>query len=246
MVHSMISTVLLVLGSGLLAGAVHVATGADHLAALLPLSIGQRRGAWATGARWGVGHSLGVLVIGALAVALKERLDLDLIEAWGERLVGVMLIAIGLLGLRRALRLTLHAHPHDHDGAAHAHLHLHTGAEKAHGALSHAAAVPRHGHTAFFAGTLHGVAGTAHLLGVLPALALPGLLASSAYLLAFAVGTVAAMAGFAAFVGESSARWARGPALLRPLLCAASLVTVAVGAAWLVLSAAGGGATPVG
>ena len=50
------------------------------------------------------------------------------------------------------------------------------------------------------------------------------------------------MAGFAAFVGEGSARMARGPALFRPLLCAASVVTVAVGAAWLVLSAAGGGA----
>ena len=233
------STLLLVLGSGLLAGAVHVVTGADHLAALLPLSIGQRRGAWALGARWGVGHSLGVLVIGALAVVLKERLALGLVEAWGERLVGTMLIAIGLLGLRRALRLTLHAHPHEHDGEAHAHLHLHTGAEKAHGAESHAGVVPRHGHTAFFAGTLHGVAGTAHLLGVLPALALPGLLASSAYLLAFAAGTIAAMAGFAAVVGESSARMAPGPALLRPLLCAASVVTVAVGALWLVLSMTG-------
>jgi hypothetical protein len=233
----MLSTLLLVFGSGLLAGAVHVVTGADHLAALLPLSIGRRRGAWALGARWGLGHSLGVIVIGALAVAFKARFDLGLVEAWGERLVGVLLIAIGLLGLRRALRVTLHAHPHDHDGKAHAHLHLHTAAEQGHEAGSHPGQAPRHGHTAFFAGTLHGVAGTAHLLGVLPALALPGLLASSTYLLAFAAGTVAAMAAFAALVGEGSARMARGPALLRPLLCAASIVTVAVGATWLVLSA---------
>jgi ABC-type nickel/cobalt efflux system permease component RcnA len=237
----MSSALLFVAGSGLLAGAVHVVTGADHLAALLPLSIGRRRGAWALGARWGVGHSLGVLAIGALAVALKERFDLGLVEAWGERLVGVLLIAIGLLGLRRALRLTLHAHPHDHHGEAHAHLHLHTGTERAHGPDSHPAAAARHGHTAFFAGTLHGVAGTAHLLGVLPALALPGFVASGAYLLAFAAGTILAMAGFAAIVGEGSARMARGPALLRPLLCTASGVTVAVGVAWLVLSVVGSG-----
>jgi len=242
----MSTALLLVLASGVLTGSVHVVTGADHLAALLPLSIGQRRGAWVLGARWGVGHSLGVLVIGVLAVALKERFDLGLVEAWGERLVGVLLIVIGGLGLRRALRLTVHAHPHQHDGASHAHLHLHTGGEERHGPGSHAATVPRHGHTAFFAGTLHGVAGTAHLLGVLPALALPGWAASLAYLLAFAAGTIAAMAAFAAFVGESSARMAPGPALLRPLLCAASLVTVAVGAAWLVLSTAGSGLPAIG
>jgi ABC-type nickel/cobalt efflux system permease component RcnA len=242
----MLSNLLLVVGSGLLAGGVHVVTGADHLAALLPLSIGRRRGAWVLGARWGLGHSLGVLVIGALAVALKERFDLGLVEAWGERLVGVLLIAIGLLGLRRALRLTLHTHPHEHGAEPHAHLHLHTGSEQTHGPESHAGTAPRHGHTAFFAGTLHGVAGTAHLLGVLPALALPGFLASGAYLLAFAAGTIAAMAGFAATVGEGSARMARGPALLRPLLCAASIVTVAVGAAWLVLASMGAGAAPIG
>lgn len=232
-------SLLLLLGSGLLAGSVHVVTGADHLAALLPLSIGRRRGAWALGARWGVGHSLGVLVVGALAVALKERFDLGLVEAWGERLVGGVLVAIGLLGLRRALRLTLHAHPHEHDGEAHAHLHLHTGSEQAHGPRSHPGAAPRHGHTAFFAGTLHGVAGTAHLLGVLPALALPGWSGSLAYLLAFAAGTIGAMAAFAAVVGESSARIAPGPALLRLVLSAASLVTVAVGAVWIVLSTVG-------
>jgi ABC-type nickel/cobalt efflux system permease component RcnA len=193
-----------------------------------------------------VGHSLGVLVIGVLAVALKERFDLGLVEAWGERLVGVLLIVIGGLGLRRALRLTVHAHPHQHDGETHAHLHLHTGPEERHGPESHAGAVPRHGHTAFFAGALHGVAGTAHLLGVLPALALPGWSASVAYLLAFATGTIVAMAAFTAAVGETSARLAPRPTLLRPVLCAASIMTLAVGAAWIVLSTVGSGHPEIG
>lgn len=229
------SAFILIVGSGLLAGSVHVVTGADHLAALLPLSVHRGPRAWRLGATWGIGHSLGVVAIGALAVALKERLDLSLVESWGERLVGVVLVLIGVMGARRASRMTLHAHAHEHDGTVHEHLHLHTRSEVHEDTAAHRPSAFTHGHTAFFAGSLHGIAGTAHLLGVLPALALPGWLASVAYLSAFAVGTVAAMAAFTAAVGTGSHRLAAGPSGLRRLLYAASLATMATGLAWLAL-----------
>lgn len=227
----------LVAWSGLLAGSVHVVTGVDHLAALLPLSVGRRLRAVGTGARWGFGHSTGVVLVGLLAVALKERFDVHAAGAWGERLVGVVLIVIGVLGIRRALRLRVHAHPHDHapvrSTAAHAHLHAHFAADLS----DHAAGAHHHGHTAFVAGTLHGVAGTAHLLGVLPAVALPGWAGSATYLFAFALGTILAMGTFAGVVGESSARLSGGtPRLLRGLMLGAGGLTLAVGAAWLVLA----------
>ncbi len=50
-------------------------------------------------------------------------------------------------------------------------------------------------------GVLHGVAGSSHFLGVLPALALPSAAASFGYLSGFALGTVAAMSGFAGGLG---------------------------------------------
>jgi len=50
-------------------------------------------------------------------------------------------------------------------------------------------------------GVLHGVAGSSHFLGVLPALALPSATASLGYLSGFALGTVAAMSGFAGGLG---------------------------------------------
>ena len=68
---------------------------------------------------------------------------------------------------------------------------MHVPAER--GARTHSRTPHRHDHTAFFAGSLHGVAGTAHVLGVLPALALPGAAASGAYLVGFAFGTVLAI-----------------------------------------------------
>jgi hypothetical protein len=225
----------LVVGSGLLAGSVHVVTGADHLAALLPLSVHRGPRAWRLGANWGIGHSLGVVLIGGLAVALKERFDLTLVETWGERLVGGLLVLIGIVGARRASRLTLHAHAHEHDGTTHQHIHLHTRRDGHDAGEAHRPTAFTHGHTAFFAGSLHGIAGTAHLLGVLPALALPGFVASAVYLGAFALGTVAAMAAFAAVVGTGSRRWATGPGALRRLLYAASLATTATGLAWLAL-----------
>jgi sulfite exporter TauE/SafE len=222
----------LLLWTGLVAGGTHVLSGVDHLAALLPLAVGGRARAFVLGARWGIGHSAGVLVVAALAVALRERLDLAAASALGERLVGAMLIAIGLLGLRTALRLRIHAHGHDHAGDAHAHLHLHTPAE----IERHDERLHQHGHTALAAGTLHGVAGTAHVLGVLPAVALPDAWSSGAYLAAFALGTILAMGGFAALVGATSARaGARAPALLRGMMYAASGTALLVGLAWIVL-----------
>jgi ABC-type nickel/cobalt efflux system permease component RcnA len=231
----------LILWSGLAAGSLHVVSGADHLAALLPLSVGQRLKAFRLGVRWGFGHSGGVLLIGLLAVSLKEWVDFELIGEWGERLVGVMLVAIGAWGMRHGVRLTIHAHPHVHEAGGHAHLHVHTprGAEQEHDV---AVAPSRHGHahTAFLAGTLHGVAGTAHILGVLPAVALSSWLASGLYLVAFALGTVAAMATFAALVGEGSARAsADAPRLLRRLTIAAGALTMLVGLVWIIMPALG-------
>jgi hypothetical protein len=231
----------LILWSGLAAGSLHVVSGADHLAALLPLSVGQRLKAFRLGVRWGLGHSGGVLLIGLLAVSLKEWVDFEVIGEWGERLVGVMLVAIGAWGVRYGLRLTIHAHAHVHESGGHAHLHVHTprAAQEEHDV----AAAPtrhRHAHTAFLAGTLHGVAGTAHILGVLPAVALSSWLASGLYLGAFALGTVAAMATFAALVGEGSARAsADAPRLLRRLTIVAGALTILVGLVWIILPALG-------
>ena len=86
----------------------------------------------------------------------------------------------------------------------------------------------------FGMGTLHGLAGSSHLFGVLPTLAFDSRLAGSAYLAGFGVGAMLAMTGFAAAIGlivpgagESA------PAVRRALLYASSMAAVAIGGAWL-------------
>jgi len=213
--------------AGLLAGLLHVFAGPDHLAALAPLSLQARKRAWAVGLRWGIGHSSGVLVIAAIAFGLRQVLPLEELSGWGERLVGATMIVLGLWGLRSLFRERLHAHEHDHAGHGHVHFHVHRADEDHREAKAHV-----HTHAAFWVGTLHGLAGTAHLVGVLPSLALPTGRETAGYLGAFALGTIIAMTAFAAVVGVTAPgglrvyRWALGTA---SGLCALT------GVAWILL-----------
>jgi hypothetical protein len=91
------------------------------------------------------------------------------------------------------------------------------------------------GRASFAMGTLHGVAGSSHLFGVLPALALPTSGAALWYLGGFGVGAVLAMTAFAAGVGAIAARATRlGGAAPRRVLYACSLGAVVVGGLWLI------------
>jgi ABC-type nickel/cobalt efflux system permease component RcnA len=227
--------------TGLIAGMAHVYVGADHLAALMPLSVGRKlKAAW-MGVRWGVGHSAGVVIVAILFLVVREAVDLEPVGEWGERLVGVMLIGLGILGMRAALKHKMHVHAHAHDAGEHAHLHVHVEgghaptpepvAEKTEEKHAHF-----HSHAAFAAGTLHGLAGMAHLMGVLPSLAFPTLRESFAYLAAFALGTVGAMAVFAGLFGSITAKLGeKGPKLIKGSMYFAAVVCIVVGCAWIIV-----------
>jgi len=221
-----------VLLAGLLAGLLHVFAGPDHLAAVAPLAASRGRRAWMLGLRWGLGHAAGALLLGVGALLLREILPLEKLSAWSERSVGLVLIGVGLWGLRQAWKLRLHSHSHEHDGKAHEHIHLHGTACAHPPERSHAR--HRHEHAAFGVGVLHGAAGSHHLFSLLPALALPTRLASVSYLLAFALGGIAGMLFFSGALGRLfEALRGRGDRLYRGLLGATGLAAVAVGVFWL-------------
>jgi hypothetical protein len=96
----------------------------------------------------------------------------------------------------------------------------------------------RHERTAFAFGTLHGLAGSSHLLGVLPALAQPTRTDALVYLAGFALGTIAAMAAFASAIGWLASRaQVRGAALHTRLCGVTSAAAVLVGVWWLATGA---------
>jgi len=230
---------LIIAASGIVAGLVHVLSGPDHLAAVAPLATDSRRARWKTGLLWGVGHTSGVLVVGVLLLLLRGLLPLDAISSWSERLVGVALVGVGVWGVRRALSLRIHVHQHAHDGTTHVHVHAH-----APGAAPHAASKPApprdqvhdHTHASFAFGILHGLAGSSHVLGILPALALPTRLGAVVYMLSYGAGNVAAMTAFSSAMGLVASRAeAGGLHVFRGLLYVCSAAAVIVGGIWLVL-----------
>ena len=90
------------------------------------------------------------------------------------------------------------------------------------------------GRASFAMGTMHGLAGSSHLFGVLPSLLFPSRVEAGLYLSAFGVGAVAAMTGFAAVIGSVAAASGRSDtAVRRTILYATSLAAVAVGGIWL-------------
>ena len=59
--------------AGLLTAIIHVITGPDHLAAVLPFAIESKRKAWKVGLFWGVGHLMGMVSIGVLFLIFKAN-----------------------------------------------------------------------------------------------------------------------------------------------------------------------------
>lgn len=202
---------LAILLAGLAAGCLHVLMGPDHLAAVAPLACsgarerdtpGSANQPWRAGLRWGLGHSLGVSSVGLLALLFRDLLPLEALSRWSERGVGFVLLGIGAWGL---FRLT--------------------------GRAGKRAGPPGHRHAALSVGVLHGFAGSAHLLGVLPALALDSAASGVLWLAAFAAGTVLAMTSFSAALG-SAARRLKG-AGNQLLLGGSSTAALALGVWWL-------------
>ena len=86
---------MIAVATGFAAGLLHVFVGVDHLAALAPIAGKDPARATRTGAKWGFGHGLGVLIVGEIGLAFRSTIDVEAVSAWAEVAVGFMLIAIG-------------------------------------------------------------------------------------------------------------------------------------------------------
>ena len=121
---------LIVILTGILAGFVHVVSGADHLIAMAPSSITSPKFAIRNSLSWGLGHSSGVVVLAVIGIFIKDITSLDKFSNFAEFFVGISLLTVGVFAVRNSLNLDFHSHSHQHNGVAHNHLHFHSKVKK--------------------------------------------------------------------------------------------------------------------
>lgn len=186
--------------AGLTAGATHALSGPDHVAAVLPLAADAPRQAARIGFTWALGHGLGTIVLAAIVLGIRTQLDLHHVGGGLEALVGVALALTGVWTLARAYR----------------------GSQHASGGHTHGVALG--------IGTLHGLAGGAHVLVAISAMALP-ISVAAGWIGAFVLGAAIAMSGIGAGLQWVGGEWTGDR--LRRVQGMAGLLAIVVGVMWV-------------
>ncbi len=154
--------VLTVLAVGLVFGLKH-ATEVDHVVAVSTI-VSRHRSVWRStlvGAMWGAGHTVSLLITGALVLSLRIAIP-EQVSRWFEFGVALMIIGLGAVALWRSLlnRNDVHVHEHSHDGVSHVHVHFHESETRHQPARPHSHAVSAVGLKPVLIGAVHGLAGS--------------------------------------------------------------------------------------
>src|SRR5262245_51420867 len=217
-------------GLGSLVGMRH-ALEPDHLAAVSTLLTDQRnpdqrsgrtRAAF-LGVCWGLGHTLSLLVIGAVLVVLRAEMPASVTDVF-EFGVALMLVALGLRAIYRAARQgrTGPVHVHHHGRIVHVHpgapAHVHIGAWTL-------------ARRPLLIGAVHGLAGSGPLTALVLA-TLPSTAARLSYMMLFGLGSTLGMAAMSGLLGWPLARLSSNHATARAISLVVGCLTTALGVAW--------------
>ncbi|MFN2315100.1 MAG: hypothetical protein ABR551_03540 [Gemmatimonadales bacterium] len=223
------------LGTAFVLGFLH-ALEVDHMVAVTAFVA--TRPALATaarfGLRWGLGHSIAVFIAGGILLASGLRWA-ERYDAWGEALVGVMLIGVGAWAIRTTRQLHFHS-PEGHGDHAHLHAHAPGRAPHQHG-HENAAAAGHHAHRQGITvvGLVHGLAGTSSVVALVPVTMVNHTAIGIGYLMAFGAGTIIAMSLFALLAaGAMRTAAARSLALGQGMGQAVGVAGILVGVWWIV------------
>ena len=208
--------------TGIIAGLVHVFSGADHLIAMAPSAINSPKIAFRNSFSWGLGHSSGVVLLTVLAIFIKDITPLNRFSNIAELLVGISLLFVGLFAIKNSFQLSIHSHSHKHEnGFYHRHYHFHFNEHKN---------TNKHSHALTGLGLLHGIAGGSHFLAILPALAL-SLTNACAYLISYLIGSLISMNLFTCLISFTT--FNIGQKFIKRLIVFAGGLSFSMGLFWI-------------
>ena len=193
------SSISVILATGFIYGLQH-ALDPDHLVAVSTIVSEHKSVSRSSlvGTFWGVGHTSSLLLVSLIVLLLRVSIP-DNISRWMEAPVALMLIALGVTTIIRAVRergLRIHTHTHSHDeSSAHTHLHIHLEEEHVH----------QHryfkvGKRPFVVGLVHGVAGSAALT-LLVLVKIPSVALGLIYIGVFGIGSIGGMLLMSGLIG---------------------------------------------
>ena len=179
--------------------------------------------------KWSLGHGLVLFGVGSVILIFGLSIPHE-VSRYAEKAVAIFLILIGGWILKDLYKKRLHIHFHNHEGLA-SHAHWHT--KKYSGSNDHNRSIHRHEHKSVMVGVLHGFAGLAPLLAIIPMAKQPVWL-GLVYLLIFSLGVFLSMLIFGGLLGKFLERLQDFSVismnLLRGLI---GLASIGLGLAWL-------------
>ena len=193
---------ILIIIAGLMIGLVH-AFEPDHLSAVSTQLLKNKNNSGSSkklgfknltiissfrGARWVMGHTSSIILIGLLIAGLSLNIPDDFFVS-AEIVVGFMLIILGIFTFtNKSIFKQKHVHPHKHsNGMSHTHSHTHNEDHK-------------HGHKAYLIGCIHGIAGSGSLVA-LTAATMNGFDMMMYFLILFGIGSIIGMTVASGVIG---------------------------------------------
>jgi nickel/cobalt exporter len=217
-------TSILALGFGL--GLLH-ALDADHIMAISSMAATNSadRKPWSVSVtlkfcmRWAIGHSSILLALTALFIFARFELP-EFVPQLAEKFIGLLLIVLGAWIIIQLRQSGLRLETHTHEQITHAHL-VPTG--KIH-----------QNHAPVLVGVTHGLAGSAPILAVIPALDSDNAWLGMGYVALFSLGVLTAMLVFGVFLVRLQTwitGWGQGLFLFSRM--AVAFTSIAFGGYWL-------------
>lgn len=218
---------------GLLSGGLHAVSGPDHLAALLPPSVG--KSGWyglKLGATWGLGHGVSAIFLGMCAFFLKGRMSeqfsiLQKMGKYTEAAVGLSLFVIGAIGVKENLDLRKQIKRNSEGGVS--------DSDESETLSKMSMTTFKSSVSIFLNGILHGFSWDG-APSIAPALAMTSWRSALSFLFSYCLGTMAAMSFTAGAFGEGSLRLGKvfnNDNLPMNLSFASSVLAILIGLYWI-------------